>query len=314
MTRADLDDAAFRARRHGPDDWLLLDARLDEAAIAEAEAVLESGRQLAEHEVELADAAGGTRVVSMSTVALPDEAEVRGRSVLVVRDVTLERETRAELATFAGVVAHDLRNPLAGIDGWTRLVEDQLDSGEQVDQELLREFVGRVRAQSRRMRALIAHLLQHATSGERRLEPTTVDLGLLVADVVAAHSAGDVVHVGDLPAVRGDELMLRQVLDNLLGNALKYVVPGERPHVTVTARALSADRVAVTVTDRGIGLPEGQHEAVFEEFHRAHREYDGSGLGLAICRRIVRRHGGTIVARDNPDGAGAVFEFTVPAA
>ena len=60
--------------------------------------------------------------------------------------------------------------------------------------------------------------------------------------------------------------------------------------------------------------PEGEHERIFEEFHRAHhRDYEGSGLGLAICRRIVTRHGGTIVARDNPAGRGTVFEFTLPA-
>lgn len=311
MTRADSDDAAFHARRHGPDSWLLLDARLDDVAVAEAETALESGRHLRHHEVEVVDSSGGTRIVSMSSVAMPDtDAE---RSVLVVRDITLEREMRTELASFAGVVAHDLRNPLAGIDGWTELVADRLESGERIEHELLVEFVNRVRASSRRMRDLIGSLLQHATSTNRRLDPTTVDLETLVAEVVAARSAGSHVRFGALPAVRADELLLRQVLDNLIGNALKYVVPGERPHVTVSAHAVTADRVAVSVADRGIGLPAGEHKAVFDEFHRAHRDYEGTGLGLAICRRIVRRHGGTIVARDNPEGVGTVFEFTVPA-
>ena len=311
MTRAADDDAAFRARRHGPDRWLLLDARLGEVAVAEAESALDSGRHLSEHEVEVVDSAGGTRIVSMSTVAMPD-ADADG-SLLVVRDVTLEREMRTELASFAGVVAHDLRNPLAGIDGWTELVADQLEAGERIDDEMLLEFVDRVRASSRRMRELIGGLLQHATSSNRRLEPTTVDLEALVSDVVAARSAGSHVRFSSLPAVRADEMLLRQVIDNLIGNALKYVVPGERPHVTLSARSVSPDRVSVAVSDRGIGLPEGEHKRVFDEFHRAHRDYDGSGLGLAICRRIVRRHGGTIVARDNSDGIGSVFEFTIPA-
>ncbi|GEP34144.1 hypothetical protein NSZ01_19120 [Nocardioides szechwanensis] len=312
MTRADSDAAAFRARQHGPDGWLLLDSQLDEVAVAGAEAALDSGRHLREHEVEVVDSSGGTRIVLMSSVDMPDDGE--GRSVLVVRDITLEREMRTELAAFAGVVAHDLRNPLAGIDGWTELVEDQLDSGDQIDHDLLRECVSKVRASSRRMRDLIGSLLQHATSTNRSLEPTTVDLEALVAEVVAGHAAGALVRFNPLPQVHADEMLLGQVLDNLIGNALKYVVPGERPQVTVSARAVSSDRVAVAVADRGIGLPEGEHKAVFEEFHRAHREYDGSGLGLAICRRIVRRHGGTIVARDNPDGAGSVFEFTIPTA
>lgn len=279
--------------------------------MAEAESALESGHHLSEHEVEVVDSAGGTRIMSMSSVAMPDDDE---RSVLVVRDITLERELRTELAAFAGVVAHDLRSPLAGIDGWTELVEDQLESGEQLDHDLLRECVSKVRASSRRMRELISSLLQHATSTNRRLESATVDLEALVAEVVAGHAVGSHVRFGRLPVVRADEMLLRQVLDNLIGNALKYVAPGECPQVTVSARTVSSDRVAVAVSDRGIGLPEGEHKAVFEEFHRAHREYDGSGLGLAICRRIVRRHGGTIVARDNPDGTGSVFEFTIPTA
>ena len=312
VTRANSDDAAYRAREHVPGSWLLLDARLDEVAVAEAESALESGRHLHDHEVEVVDSSGGTRIVSMSSVVMPDD-ELE-RSVLVVRDITLERQMRTELAAFAGVVAHDLRNPLAGIDGWTELVEDQLRSGEGIDHELLIEFVSRVRTSSRRMRELIGSLLQHATSSNRRLEPHVVDLEALVADVVAHRSAGSLVRYGPLPPVRADETLLRQVLDNLVGNALKYVGPGEQPHVTISARVVSSDRVAVAVTDRGIGLPEGEHKSVFEEFYRAHRDYEGSGLGLAICRRIVLRHGGTIVARDNPAGVGSVFEFTLPSA
>jgi signal transduction histidine kinase len=312
VTRANSDDAAFHARQHGPGSWLLLDARLDAVAVAAAESALDWGRHLSEHEVEVVDSSGGTRIVSMSSVAMPDtDAD---QSLLVVRDITLEREMRTELAAFAGVVAHDLRTPLAGIDGWTELVEDQLSSGERIDRDLLLEFVTRVRTSTRRMRELIGSLLQHATSSNRRLEPTVVDLEALVADVVASRSAGAQVRFGPLPQIRADEILLRQVIDNLIGNALKYVLPGERPHVMVSARAVSSDRVAVAVTDRGVGLPVGEHRSIFEEFYRAHRDYDGSGLGLAICRRIVLRHGGTIVARDNPEGVGTVFEFTIPSA
>ena len=119
--------------------------------------------------------------------------------------------------------------------------------------------------------------------------------------------------VGEIPPVHGDRVLIDQVLENLIGNALKYVTAGVRPEVDVRGCA-DQGMVRVTVTDNGIGLPEGQHESIFAEFHRVHPAgYEGTGLGLAIARRIVTRHGGTIVARDNPAG-GTVFEFTLPSA
>jgi signal transduction histidine kinase len=114
--------------------------------------------------------------------------------------------------------------------------------------------------------------------------------------------------------VYADRVLVDQLLENLIGNALKYVGDGVRPDVRVDGHRAQPGWVRVTVTDNGIGLPPGEHESVFEEFHRAHPgDYDGTGLGLAIARRIVHRHGGTIQARDHEDG-GAVFEFTLPAA
>ena len=95
---------------------------------------------------------------------------------------------------------------------------------------------------------------------------------------------------------------------------LDTVAPGTVPEIEVSGER-EGDLVRVAVADNGIGLPAGEHELVFTEFHRAHhREYDGSGLGLAICRRIATRHGGTIRAYDNPAGRGTVFYLTLPAA
>jgi len=117
-----------------------------------------------------------------------------------------------------------------------------------------------------------------------------------------------------MPPVLADPVLVRQVLDNLIGNALKYVAPGVVPRVVVRGRRSDARLVTVHVADNGIGIPPGEQERIFAEFHRAHyRDYEGSGLGLAIVRRIISRHDGTIVARPNPDGQGSVFEFTLPA-
>ncbi|TQS39790.1 sensor histidine kinase, partial [Cryptosporangium phraense] len=115
--------------------------------------------------------------------------------------------------------------------------------------------------------------------------------------------------------VHADPVLARQLLDNLIGNAIKYTAADALPHVSIRTTRAGDGMVEVEVTDNGIGIPAGQHEAIFANFHRAHpgAQYTGTGLGLAICRRIVERHGGAITAADNPSG-GSRFTFTLPAA
>lgn len=254
------------------------------------------------------------RVVAVSAMPLPrDERRGRDRALVLFRDTTLEHARREELAAFAGVVAHDLRNPLAAIDGWTEMIADELDAGG-LDAQLAREFVSRVRSSSRRMRELIRDLLAHATSSARDLEVSRVEVPALVADVAAGRHAEHNVTCGPVPPLLADPVLVRQVLDNLIGNALKYVAPGVEPRVAVHGGPAQPGFVTVRVADNGIGVPADQREQIFEEFHRAHyREYEGSGLGLSIVRRIISRHDGTIAALPNPDGQGSVFEFTLPA-
>ncbi|MBK8435849.1 MAG: ATP-binding protein [Austwickia sp.] len=115
-------------------------------------------------------------------------------------------------------------------------------------------------------------------------------------------------------AVEADTRALRQVLTNLIGNAVKYTKPGQRPHIEVRTESAPSGMVAIIVADRGIGIPEGQERDIFREFHRAAEHataYPGTGLGLAICRRIVERHGGTIAARRRP-GGGTLVSLTLP--
>jgi signal transduction histidine kinase len=176
------------------------------------------------------------------------------------------------------------------------------------------------------MQRLINDLLAYTTARDTALHRTDVDLRTLVDEVVTTRAAdpahrahGDRrkpdIYVGALPTVKGDPVLLRQLIDNLLGNALKYTPPGQPVRVTITAQPDRDGYTAVEVADRGIGIPEGQHTAIFERFHRAHpgTAYPGTGLGLAICQRIIERHGGVIAAIDNP-GGGTIFRFTLPLA
>ncbi|MDR7276413.1 ATP-binding protein [Catenuloplanes atrovinosus] len=247
----------------------------------------------------------------------PDGAIVG--AVSCAYDVTALREREAELAAFAGIVAHDLKNPLAMVIGYVDLLLDELSDAPTVTEEQLRTL-SRVAATGRRMRRLIDDLLGMAHARDGALRPADVDLRAIVDDVVAERlaTAGDPapqVYVGPLAPVRADAGMLRQVVDNLIGNAIKYTPPGRPARVDVTTSALPDGRVRLEVADRGIGIPPGQHAKVFNDFHRAHAAdgYAGTGLGLAICRRIAERHGGTITVEDNP-GGGSRFCVTLPAA
>jgi signal transduction histidine kinase/CHASE1-domain containing sensor protein len=236
-------------------------------------------------------------------------------------DITALREREAELAAFAGIVAHDLKSPLTTIAGYTEIVQaDLAHEPAWVDHA---GMLDRVLSTTRRMRRLVDDLLTYAAARDGALTTSDVELHGLVDEVVTERLASITaetgtpapqIYVGALPVARGDAAMLRQLVDNLLGNALKYTPPGQAAHVDITAQQDRGGVIRVEVADRGIGIPNGQHHAIFADFHRAHHDhgYAGTGLGLAICQRIITRHGGTIGVSDNP-GGGARFWFTLPA-
>ncbi|WP_433829842.1 ATP-binding protein [Actinoplanes sp. CA-015351] len=260
------------------------------------------------------------RVISVRAAALEDGAGRRS-AVILFHDATAERRHRDELTNFAGVVAHDLLNPVTTIEGFSDFAGEALAAlpdGPEVDEA--RDGLARVHRAAGRMRLLIDGLLAYTTARDATVATVPVDLGQVVTEVTvarldAAIAAGLPVPrftVGDLPTVQADPVLIRQLLDNLIGNAVKYTAPGVTPEVTVTAEP-DDDLVRIRIADNGIGVPAGQHEAIFGNFHRAHptAKYAGTGLGLAICKRIVERHGGTIGADDDP-GGGSIFTFTIP--
>ncbi|MGZ5403307.1 MAG: ATP-binding protein [Nocardioides sp.] len=271
------------------------------------------GEVVEDEELILASDGSGP-VLAVTAVPLKDSGGVAdARALLMFRDFTEAYSRRAELATFAGTVAHDLRNPLSAVEGWTEMLEDQVSAGE-LDPALVDRFIQQLRLATGRMHCLIDDLLDHATSGNRQLELEKVDLQEIVHAIAQSRGVTSMVDCERLPWVYADRVLVSQVLDNLIGNALKYVAPGVVPLVVVEGTASETGWATITVTDNGIGLPAGEQERIFEEFHRAHgARYDGTGLGLAIVRRIVNRHGGTITARNRDDGAGSVFELTLPA-
>ena len=226
------------------------------------------------------------------------------------------RRREAELVGFAGVIAHDLRGPLASITGYTDFLREE--AADQLEEDH-RDFLERMATCEHQMAMLIDDLLGYATADNRPLQTRPVDLPELVAQIIRnregipdARTA--VIEVGPLPSVDGDPTLLRQVFDNLIGNAVKYTPIDRTPKVRITGRPDGEDHWRIEVTDNGIGIPEHQREAVFAAFTRADgsAEFPGTGLGLAIVHRIVERHGGTIGVAPAPD-QGSCFWLTIPA-
>jgi signal transduction histidine kinase len=244
----------------------------------------------------------------------------RGRIIGAVAsryDITALRAREAELTAFAGIVAHDLRAPLAAISGHIELLEQDLAAIDELDE--FKDSLDRVRNSTDRMCRLIDDLLAYATARDAPLRLEPVDLAEVVDEVVherTAHLNKDRaphIEAGPLPTVHADPAMIRQMMDNLIGNAIKYTRNSEPAQVFITADRLEGAWAEILVADRGIGIPADQRNSIFESFARAHRgqSYAGTGLGLAICRRVVDRHGGTITVDDNPLG-GTRFHIVLP--
>jgi signal transduction histidine kinase len=308
--------------------------------IRDAEFVMRTldGRELAEQDFPWVRAIAGDDVVGEDIVVVFDDGSpsrtlaVSARrlpamngtgvrhAVLIYHDVTADRAQRSALESFAGVVAHDLLGPLAMVDGWAEMLAHDLADNETLTRPDAEPKVDRIRAGAQGMRRLIEDLLESSASRDQQLRSTTIELETLARSVAEARpemagNAAPYVEVAALPEVYADRPMVRRLLDNLIGNAVKYVVPGEVARVTITGRRVD-EMVEVTVEDEGIGIPADQRDQVFEAFHRANsaESYAGHGIGLSVCKRIVERHGGRIAARPPHGEHGARIVFSLPAA
>lgn len=264
------------------------------------------------------------------------EPHERRRAVVMYQDVTAERARQLALESFAGSVAHDLLNPLAVIDGWAELLATEVARNDTLPREVAAPMLERIQRSTGAMHDLVRHLLASSTAQRRVIEPQLIDLNRLIGEVLEMRASNrdqppPSVEMGPLPPVRADLPLVRQLFDNLLGNAIKYARPGHGARVRVTARLLEASLtqtrqpfVEVTVADDGIGIPRTQRVRVFEAFYRADKadQYGGYGIGLSLCKDIVERHGGTIAALppdfdDGSDGQHALrgvrIVFTLPA-
>ncbi|NMO55132.1 HAMP domain-containing protein [Actinoplanes sp. TBRC 11911] len=257
------------------------------------------------------------RAVAEALNAAADQADLVRRHEEQIRD-RLEALDNAK-TDFMTTVSHELRTPLTSISGYSELLRDPDTGGLTEPQRRMVEVIARNAA---RLRELIEDMLTLARieNGEFRSELATVDLAEVIERAIggitpAAAKASVGLHCdvrGPLPA-RGDGAQLDRVLVNLLSNAVKFT-PADG---TVTVRAAQdGDRVALSVADTGIGIPESEKQALFARFFRAtnaiRNAIPGTGLGLAIVRTIVGNHGGTIEV-DSTENAGTTVTVRLPA-
>jgi len=248
---------------------------------------------------------------------------VRAERAMSRTNRALEQRNR-ELQDFAYVASHDLQEPLRKIRAFADLlIEDFNDALDDTG----RYYLERMQDGAKRMSQLISDLLDYSriTTRAQPFEPVDLnevmchvisDLELRISDVEAS------IDVDDLPTIEGDQTQIRQLLQNLVGNALKFYREDARPVVRVEAEEVAPAMVSedaqgrsvrIRVVDNGIGFEEKYLDRIFTPFQRLHNRsaYAGTGMGLAICRRIVERHDGQMTAESVP-GEGSTFTITLP--
>jgi PAS domain S-box-containing protein len=225
-------------------------------------------------------------------------------------------EANIELRAFAHTVAHDLRAPLRNVEAYSdALLEDETPRLS----EQGRGFLVRIGEAARRMDGLITDLLTYSQLSRLELHLQTVDLErvarLALADLETqiARSQAQIELASPLPQVHGNEAMLVQIFENLVGNAIKFVAPGVTPVVRIHGHA-EGEVAHVWIADNGIGIPAQQRDRVFGVFERLHGEeaYPGTGIGLAIVKKGVERLGGEV--RVEAVSPGTTFRLSLPLA
>jgi PAS domain S-box-containing protein len=222
----------------------------------------------------------------------------------------------AELESFSYSVSHDLRSPLRAIDGYARIFEE--DYGTTLDDEG-RRLLTVIRSEARRMGILIDDLLAFSQLGRKSLNRNEVDLAQMANEIVSEERRrypNKEIHFvfGDMPMALADSGAIRQVVFNLIANAVRYAKRDQPVHIELGGRA-DGDRNLYWVSDHGIGFDMRYAEKIFGVFQRLHSnaEIEGTGVGLAIVQRIVERHGGRVWA-ESEIGKGSTFFFTLPLA
>ena len=263
-------------------------------------------------EIMLSPLEEGSGVV---TVAIRDITGRKKAEAHLQQKLDELRRSNEELEQFASIASHDLQEPLRMVASFTQLLARRYRGKLDTDAD---EYIAFAVDGASRMQRLIQDLLEYSRvgSGGTVLRPVSSESALrraLVNLQVAIADSGATVTHEPLPMVRGDEVQLTQVFQNLIGNAVKY--RGTRPpEIRVAASGGGDHPWTFSVTDNGLGIEPQYFDSIFKMFHRLHKrdEFSGTGIGRAVCKKIVERHGGRISVTSRP-GEGSEFTFALAA-
>jgi two-component system, OmpR family, phosphate regulon sensor histidine kinase PhoR len=267
-----------------------------------------------------AQSEAGAATGGAETAGATARQDLQRGAVIVLHDISELRRLERVRQDFVANVSHEFRTPLTAIQGFS----ETLLGGALEDQQNNRRFLEIIRDHAQRLGRLTDDLLKLARieAGKLELEFHPVPLADIIESCAATsllkasqrNLSLDVEFPKELPAVRGDASLLREVLQNLLDNAVQYTSPGGKVSLNAARRD---SEVVVTVTDTGIGIPLADKERIFERFYRVDaarsREVGGTGLGLSIAKHIVEAHGGRIWV-ESAVGQGSQFHFAIPLA
>ena len=241
--------------------------------------------------------------------------------VIVLQDITKDRELDRMKTEFVSNVSHELRTPLTSIKSFSELILDDLDT---MDIEIRKRFLGIIRDEAERLTRLISDILdlQRIQAKHMKWHMENIDVSQVIANSVSMFS--ELARMkrinlscecrGELSLIYGDRDRLQQVLVNLISNAIRF--SKENGQVRIDAQEIP-EGVLVSVSDKGIGIPMGKKERIFERFYQvdssATKERGGTGLGLAISKDIIEHHGGRIWV-ESKVSEGCKFSFVIPKA
>ncbi|MDB6053388.1 MAG: putative two-component sensor histidine kinase protein [Verrucomicrobiales bacterium] len=292
---------------------------------------LKRGEKLHDYEARVKHKDGSIRYVSINSSVLwsgdkfsytrcfTRDITARRKAEEILETTVKERtaqlqETVADLEAFSYSISHDMRSPLRAMQAYAAsILEDYC--GKPLDEEGV-ERLSRIQRSATRMDLLIRDVLAYSQVAKAEIKLSPIRLAPLVADILdeqfGSERAKGWITVGGLHAVCGHDAYLTQCISNLIGNALKFVAPGNEPKVRIWSECLDG-QVKVLISDEGVGILAEHHDRIFKIFGRVYpeKQYSGTGIGLAIVNKAVARMGGKLGYNSEP-GMGTTFWFTLP--